>query len=109
MSSTTTTPGDLRRFPEEVEEAVKPVDGVLDCRVVGIDDERFGQTVTVVVSRSGAVTERDIIASVKAELAGYNLAPRAIAFVETVPRAPNGTADHAAARALAAEAIGLGA
>ena len=42
--------GGEKIFPEEVEEAVKRVDGVADCLVVGVDDERFGQAVTAVVS-----------------------------------------------------------
>jgi acyl-CoA synthetase (AMP-forming)/AMP-acid ligase II len=43
--------GGEKIFPEEVEEAVKRVDpGVLDCLVVGIDDEKFGQAVTAVAS-----------------------------------------------------------
>ena len=37
-------------FPEEVEEAVKRVDGVVDCLVVGLDDDKFGQVVTAVAS-----------------------------------------------------------
>ncbi len=41
--------GGEKIFPEEVEEAVKRVDGVVDCLVVGIEDDRFGQAVTAVV------------------------------------------------------------
>ena len=37
-------------YPEEVEEAVKRHDAVIDCLVVGIDDEKFGQRVTAVAS-----------------------------------------------------------
>ena len=42
--------GGEKVFPEEVEEAVKRVDGVADCLVVGVDDERYGQAVTAVVA-----------------------------------------------------------
>ncbi len=42
--------GGEKVFPEEVEEAVKRVDGVRDCLVVGIENEKFGQAVTAVVS-----------------------------------------------------------
>ena len=89
-------------FPEEVEEAVKRVDGVLDCLVVGIDNEKFGQAVTAVVSLSpGAqVEESTIIASVKTQLAGYK-APKRVVFVSQIPRAPNGKADYKTARDLA--------
>jgi fatty-acyl-CoA synthase len=89
-------------FPEEVEEAVKRVDGVLDCLVVGIDHEKFGQAVTAVVSLSPGATveETTIIASVKTQLAGYK-APKRVVFVSQIPRAPNGKADYKTARDLA--------
>ena len=94
--------GGEKVFPEEVEEAVKRVDGVLDCLVVGIDDARFGQAVTAVVSRVDArpVDEATIIAGVKAQLAGYK-APKRVVFVAQVPRGPNGKADYVAAKAYA--------
>ena len=93
-------------FPEEVEEAVKRVDGIVDCLVVGMDDDKFGQAVTAVASRAAEAgdtspTEAEVIASVKRELAGYK-APKRVIFVAVVPRAPNGKADYPAAKALAA-------
>lgn len=94
--------GGEKVFPEEVEEAVKRVDGVLDCLVVGVDDERFGQAVRAVVSRvEGATVDANtIIDQVKEHLAGFK-APRTVVFVDEVPRAPNGKADYRAARELA--------
>ena len=94
--------GGEKIFPEEVEEAVKRVEGVLDCLVVGIDDEKFGQAVTAVASLSpGAkVEEAAIIANVKTQLAGYK-APKRVVFVAQIPRAPNGKADYKTARDMA--------
>ena len=94
--------GGEKIFPEEVEEAVKRVEGVLDCLVVGIDDEKFGQAVTAVASLSpGAkVEEAAIIANVKTQLAGYK-APKRVVFVTHIPRAPNGKADYKTARDMA--------
>ena len=42
--------GGEKVFPEEVEEAVKRVDGIVDCLVVGVENEKFGQAVTAVAS-----------------------------------------------------------
>jgi fatty-acyl-CoA synthase len=86
-------------FPEEVEEAVKRVEGVYDCLVVGVEDERFGEAVTAVVARApdATVDEATIIASVKQQLAGFK-APRRVVFVPEVPRAPNGKADYRSAK-----------
>lgn len=91
--------GGEKVYPEEVEEAVKRVDGVRDCLVVGVNDERFGQAVAAVVSRDqGAVLdESDVITQVKMQLAGFK-APKKVVFVDEIPRAPNGKADYKAAR-----------
>ena len=94
--------GGEKIFPEEVEEAVKRVEGVLDCLVVGIDDEKFGQAVTAVASLSPGATveEAAIIANVKTQLAGYK-APKRVILVTQIPRAPNGKADYKTARDMA--------
>jgi acyl-CoA synthetase (AMP-forming)/AMP-acid ligase II len=94
--------GGEKIFPEEVEEAVKRVGGVVDCLVVGIDDDKFGQAVTAVASVApGAdVSEADVIAAVKSHIAGYK-APKRVVFVDQVPRSPNGKADYQTARQLA--------
>jgi len=92
--------GGEKVFPEEVEEAVKRTPGVLDCLVVGVPDERFGEAVTAVVSTTTPVSEADVIKSVKQQLSGYK-APKRVLFVTDVPRAPNGKADYKTAKALA--------
>jgi fatty-acyl-CoA synthase len=98
--------GGEKIFPEEVEEAVKRVPGVLDCLVVGLDDEKFGQAVTAVASVAPGqnVDEAAVIAGVKNQLAGYK-APKRVVFVSTVPRAPNGKADYKTAKTMAADAL----
>jgi acyl-CoA synthetase (AMP-forming)/AMP-acid ligase II len=98
--------GGEKVFPEEVEEAVKRVDGVLDCLVVGIDDEKFGQAITAVVSTvSGEPIDPDVvIKAVKSDLAGYK-APKTVVFVDHVPRAPNGKADYRTAKQQAVDAL----
>ena len=91
--------GGEKVFPEEVEEAVKRVEGVRDCLVVGVENEKFGQAVTAVVSlEDGAsIDSEGIITSVKNDLAGFK-APKSVVFVDQVPRAPNGKADYRAAK-----------
>ena len=94
--------GGEKVFPEEVEEAVKRVEGVLDCLVVGVPDDKFGNAVTAVASLvdGASVQAADVIASVKSELAGFK-APKSVIFVDQVPRAPNGKANYKAAKAIA--------
>jgi acyl-CoA synthetase (AMP-forming)/AMP-acid ligase II len=94
--------GGEKVFPEEVEEAVKRVEGVLDCLVVGIPDEKFGNAVTAVASLipGASVEAATIIASVKRDLAGFK-APKTVVFVDQIPRAPNGKANYKAAKQIA--------
>jgi 3-oxocholest-4-en-26-oate---CoA ligase len=101
--------GGEKIFPEEVEEAVKRVDGVVDCLVIGVRDEKFGEAVTAVASaEDGAhVDESAVIDHVKHELAGFK-APKRVVFVPKVPRAPNGKADYKTAKQYALDALGIG-
>ena len=99
--------GGEKIFPEEVEEAVKRVPGVLDCVVVGVDDERFGQAVTAIAATDGTpLDEAEVIAHVKTQLARYK-APKRVVFVAEVPRSPNGKADYVAAKQYVRDALGL--
>ena len=99
--------GGEKIFPEEVEEAVKRVPGVLDCLVVGVDDERFGQAVTAIAATDGTpLDEAAVIAHVKTQLARYK-APKRVVFVAEVPRAPNGKADYATAKQYVRDALGI--
>ena len=95
--------GGEKVHPEEVEDVLKAMPSVVDAIVVGIPDERLGQAVAAVVQpRSGAsLTAAEVEAAVREHLAGYK-APRRVAFVDEIPRSPNGKADLAHARALAA-------
>ncbi len=72
---------------------------MVDAVVVGIDDEKFGQAVTAVVSLApGAeLDEADVIAFVKQHLAGFK-APKRVVFVTEVVRGPNGKADYRRAK-----------
>jgi len=100
--------GGEKIFPEEVEESVKRVKGIVDCLVVGIADEKFGQSVTAVASllEGATVTEAEVIAGVKGDLAAFK-APKRVVFVTQVPRAPNGKADYTTTKQLANDALGL--
>lgn len=92
--------GGEKVFAEEVEEAIKDHPDVVDCLVLGIPDERFGQAVAAVVEpRPGATVDAaTVVAHVKGRLAGYK-APRAVAVVPEVPR-HSGKPDLKGARAL---------
>ena len=86
-------------YPEEVEEAVKQHDDVVDCLVVGVDDEKFGQRVTGVASLvAGSDCDGEAVREfTRTKLAAYKV-PKQILIVNEVKRAPNGKADYKWAR-----------
>jgi fatty-acyl-CoA synthase len=103
--------GGEKVYPEEVEEAIKTIDGVADAVVVGIPDERFGEEIVAVVEPSAgsdpdALTADVVIGHVKARLAGYK-APRRVHFVPTIGRSPAGKVDYARHRSETAAWAGV--
>ncbi len=87
---------------QEVEEAVMRHDAVLECAVVGVADSERGQVVKafVVVKpgyRADANLARAIQDFVKADIAPYKY-PRAIEFIEALPRNPSGKVQRFALR-----------
>jgi acyl-CoA synthetase (AMP-forming)/AMP-acid ligase II len=103
--STSINTGGEKVFPEEVEGVLKGHPSVYDVLVVGVPDDRWGETVTAVVSlRAGyELSLEDLIVGARDALAGYKL-PRKLVVVAEVPRATNGKPDYAAAKALAISA-----
>jgi fatty-acyl-CoA synthase len=97
-------------YPEEVEEAVKQHPDVLDCLVVGVDDEKFGQRVTGVASlRSGSGADAEALREfTRSKLAGYKV-PKQLVVVDEVRRGANGKADYTWARKRVEEALGIAA
>jgi fatty-acyl-CoA synthase len=98
--------GGEKVYPEEVEEAVKTLDGVADAVVIGLPNERFGEEIVAVVepapgTPADAISPDEVIDHVKARLAGYK-APRLVRFVDTIGRSPAGKVDYARHRAEAA-------
>lgn len=85
-------------FAEEVEEALKSHESVVDCLVVGVPDERFGQKVAAVVSLvTEGAEEADLMEHCHKRMARYK-APKHILFVDHVQRATNGKADYSWAK-----------
>ena len=79
--------GGLNVYPKEVEQCIDKIPGVLESAVIGVPDEDFGEAViAVVVKRPGAaITEDEIIARAKSELANFK-APKLIVFTDELPR-----------------------
>ncbi|GJM39507.1 MAG: acyl-CoA synthetase [Acidimicrobiales bacterium] len=100
--------GGEKIYPEEVEEAVKTHPAVADCNVVGLPDDRWGQTVNAVVAihDDASVDDDDIIAHTRTQIAAYK-APRRILRTDAFVRSPNGKSDYQWAKAEAERLAGL--
>ncbi|HEY8360221.1 MAG TPA: AMP-binding protein, partial [Ramlibacter sp.] len=77
-------------YPNEVEDVVARMPGVLECAVVGVADEKTGEAVKlVIVKRDQALTEEQVREYCHANLTGYKR-PRVIEFRTELPKTPVG-------------------
>lgn len=79
--------GALNVYPSEVERILHQHPAVLECAVIGIPDELWGEAVkAVVVKREGvSVTDFELTDYCKERLAGFK-APKSVDFVNKLPR-----------------------
>ena len=70
----------------EVEDCIFSHPAVAQVAVIGVPDNRWGETIKalVVLAEGAAVSESDIITHCKARLAGYK-APTSVEFRESIP------------------------
>ncbi|MGA0572224.1 long-chain-fatty-acid--CoA ligase [Variovorax sp. VNK109] len=77
-------------YPNEVEEVVAKMPGVLECAAVGVNDENTGEAVKLVIVRKDpALTEAQVRDYCKANLTGYKR-PKVIEFRTEMPKTPVG-------------------
>ncbi|MBS1883654.1 MAG: AMP-binding protein [Actinobacteria bacterium] len=78
-------------FPREVEDLLADLDGVAEVAVIGVDDAEFGQRLKafVVLEDGASLSEADLAAHVKANLASYKT-PREVEFMDELPRNATG-------------------
>lgn len=77
-------------YPNEVEDVVTQMPGVLECAAVGVPDAKTGEAVKLVIVRNNpAVTEADVRAYCEANMTGYKR-PKVIEFRNELPKTPVG-------------------
>jgi long-chain acyl-CoA synthetase len=77
-------------YPNEVEDVVSKMDGVLECACVGVPDEKTGEAVKlVIVKRNPDLSEAQVRAYCKENLTGYKQ-PRVVEFRTELPKSPVG-------------------
>ncbi len=77
-------------YPNEVEDVVTQMDGILECAAIGVPDAKAGEAVKlVIVKKNPAVTEADVRAYCEAHLTGYKR-PKIVEFRAELPKTPVG-------------------
>ena len=82
-------------YPAEVENALLALADVADAAVIGVPDDRWGETVKAIVVRAPGASsddralEADIIAATRDRLAHYKC-PTSVDFIGVLPRNPSG-------------------
>ncbi len=95
--------GGEKIYPEEVEGAVKSHPAVFDAIVVGVTDERWGQSVAAVIQLRDGAEAPDVSGLAdhcRTTIAGYKV-PRRVVVVDEVVRSPSGKPDYPWAKATA--------
>ena len=70
-------------YSAEVENAVYQLDGVIECAVIGIPNEEWGETVHAIVRKdpNSNISEDDVISHSKSLIAGFKC-PKSVSFRE---------------------------
>ncbi len=77
-------------YPNEIEDVVAAMPGVMEVAAVGVPDDKTGEAVKLVlVKKDPALTEEAVRAYCRENLTGYKQ-PRVIEFRQELPKTPVG-------------------
>ncbi|MCO6007413.1 long-chain-fatty-acid--CoA ligase [Actinoallomurus purpureus] len=76
-------------YPAEVENVLMSHPAVADCAVIGVPDEKWGETPKAIVVRDGEVGERELIDFCRSGLAHFKC-PTSVEWTDSIPRNPTG-------------------
>lgn len=82
--------GGNRISPKEIEDVILEIEDVLECAVIGVEDDTLGEAVkAVVVCKGNSITFTDIQTYCKDKLPRYKV-PKYIKFVPSLPKNSSG-------------------
>ena len=78
-------------YPAEVENVIHQLPQILEAAIIGVPDERWGETgkAVIVVKPDETLDEETVIAHCLANLAKFKI-PKSVAFVDELPRTATG-------------------
>jgi len=78
-------------YPNEVENIIREIEGVVDVTVIGVPDDKWGEAVKAIIvkSKGSILNEKDIIGYCATNIASYKK-PKSVDFVKEIPRSPVG-------------------
>lgn len=79
-------------YPVEIEAVLTEMPEVLDCAVIGVPDQKWGEVgAALILLKEGkdSLTAEEVISFVKSRLASFK-APKHVRFVDDLPRTPSG-------------------
>jgi acyl-CoA synthetase (AMP-forming)/AMP-acid ligase II len=103
--STSINTGGEKVFPEEVESVLKAHPDIDDTLVVGVPDERWGQSVVALYQADTELELEALREFCRDSIAGYK-APRALVKVDRIKRTPAAKADYVWAKKEAIRRLG---
>ncbi|MBM7870364.1 acyl-CoA synthetase (AMP-forming)/AMP-acid ligase II [Clostridium pascui] len=81
--------GGNRISPKEIEDVILEIEDVLECVVIGVEDDTLGEAVKAVVVCKGSITVTDIQTYCKDKLPRYKV-PKYIKFISSLPKNSSG-------------------
>jgi len=83
--------GGFNVYPSETEQVIWSHPAVLDCAVIGVPDDNWGEAVKAVVElKPGAQVSAEELITLCKERLGSVKAPKSVDFIPTLPRSPVG-------------------
>jgi fatty-acyl-CoA synthase len=82
-------------YPAEIEEVILSYSKVADVAIIGLPDEKWGQTIKAIIAPKSGMTieEEEIFSHIKGRISGFKR-PRIIQFVESLPKIGSGKLDR---------------
>ncbi|NHN37276.1 AMP-binding protein [Pseudomaricurvus alcaniphilus] len=86
-------------YSREVEDAILSHNAISECAVIGMPDEKWGESVcaVVVMGAGEQLSETEVIAHCQAMIASYKK-PRSVIFADSIPKLPTGKIDKVSLR-----------